>query len=63
MTKQRNYNDYKSVWRNKPNEAIRQQIKDFQIWPSFLANRVAKDGLTSGEKIDILNGILWERVE
>lgn len=58
MTKQRNYNDYKSVWENKSPELIRLEIKNIKAWASKLDKYRKKDDLTSGEKIDILEGLL-----
>lgn len=58
MTKQRNYNDYKSVWENKDPELIRLEIKNVKAWASKLDKYRNKDDLTSGEKIDLLEALL-----
>lgn len=63
MNKQHNYNDYQSAWRNKDSELIRLEINQVKRWASTLDKYAQKESLKSGDKLDILNGILKERGE
>lgn len=59
MSKQRKYNDYKSVWSYKPDQAVQDQINILKIWD---ADKYAhREDLTCADKIQILEGILKQR--
>lgn len=63
MSKQKNYNDYQSLWRNKPSEILKIELKQVLSWAETLDKYAQKDHLKSNDKIDILNGLLLERGE
>lgn len=63
MSKQKNYNDYQSVWRNKPSDILKIELKQVLRWAETLDKYAQKDHLKSIDKLDILNGLLTERGE
>jgi hypothetical protein len=52
---------FKSVWQNRASEVIKIEIDLIKSWGTLQDKWRKHDDLTSGEKLDILNGILEER--
>lgn len=52
--------DYLSIWRDKPHEAIRHEIHVISELSSHLDKYINKDKLKSSDKIEMLKGVLGE---
>lgn len=61
MSKQRKYNDYKSVWSYKSDQAVQDQINILKIWGANTDKFAHREDLTCEDKIQILEGILKQQ--
>lgn len=61
MNKQKQYNDYHSIWRNKPPEVVQIEIDLVQTAYEVLEKYGSRHDLHPSDKLDILLGILRER--
>lgn len=52
--------DYLSVWRDKPHEAIRHEIHVINELSSHLDKYIHTDKLKSSDKLEMLKGVLRE---
>jgi hypothetical protein len=57
----KNYQDYKSIWRNKSRGAIEAEIHVINNWSYEIDKYLHKEAIKSEQKIEILNGLLGER--
>ena len=55
------YQDYKSIWRNKPAPVIEAEIHVIEVWAHEIDKYLHRDVLKSEQKLEILNGFLGER--
>ena len=58
MNKHRAYNDYHSIWRNKPPEVVQVEIDLIQTAYEVLEKYGDRHDLHPSDKLDILFGIL-----
>lgn len=60
MSKQRAYNDYHSIWRNRSPEVVKIEIELIQTAYEVLEKYGNKNDLHPSDKLDILHGLLVE---
>jgi hypothetical protein len=55
------YQDYKSIWRNKPRQVVEAEIHVIEVWAHEIDKYLHREALKSEQKLEILNGLLGER--
>lgn len=56
------YQDYRSIWRNKPASVIEAEIHVIQNWSREIDKYLHREALKSEQKLEILKGVLNESV-
>ena len=55
------YQDYRSIWRNKPRQVIEAEIHVIEVWAHEIDKYLHREALKSEQKLEILKGLLGER--